>query len=331
LHPSYLITMELDRARELADRSLKMSEEEADSLMLASSYAEIGNILTYQGRFVDAQAHMKKALVAPDARSRWPGFFRSFPQPLALSLLGWNSWFLGYPDQARQHVERSLALAKNQPSEFLASASTMWNLRVYICLRDAAILDRARTFAAFTNERGYSGLSPLANLFHGWALAVQGDTAQGIPIMEATLRDLLRMSRMPTYLHALFAEAYCAVGRSADGLRHVEESLRLSNETGERTARAEIYHLKGELLMLQNAANIAEAEREFRTAIDIAHEQNAKSWELRATTSLARLLAKQGKRDEAGTMLAEIYGWFTEGFDTADLKDAKALLDELGG
>ncbi len=93
--------------------------------------------------------------------------------------------------------------------------------------------------------------------------------------------------------------------------------------------RAELYRLEGELLLLQNASGATEAESCFREAIEIAQRQQAKSWELRATTSLARLLAKQGRSDEARAMLAEIYNWFTEGFDTADLKDANALLDEL--
>jgi predicted ATPase len=135
---------------------------------------------------------------------------------------------------------------------------------------------------------------------------------------------------MGTGLHVLFAEAYRAARRSADGLRHLEDSLRLSDETGERTARAEVHRLKGELFLEPDAAKIAEAEHEFRIAIDVAREQDARSWELRATMSLARLLMKQGRREEARAMLAEIYGWFTEGFDTPDLKDAKALLDELG-
>ena len=99
--------------------------------------------------------------------------------------------------------------------------------------------------------------------------------------------------------------------------------------TGMRYYEAELYRLRGELLLMQNATNIAQAEKCFRRANEVARKQSAKSWELRATTSLARLLAKHGKRSEANELLAEIYGWFTEGFDTADLKDAKALLEDL--
>ena len=127
----------------------------------------------------------------------------------------------------------------------------------------------------------------------------------------------------------LLAEVYLPAKRAVDGLRAVSEGLR-DLEGGEpHIDRAELYRLKGELLLLQNASGATEAESCFREAIEIAQRQQAKSWELRATMSLARLLATQGKRAEARTMLAEIYGWFTEGFDTADLKDGKALLNEL--
>ena len=114
-----------------------------------------------------------------------------------------------------------------------------------------------------------------------------------------------------------------------EALVTIEEALAVIEETGERFLEAEVYRTKGELLLAKGASNVVLAGQAFRTAIEVAHRQKAKSWELRATTSLGRLLAKEGKRDEARAMLADIYNWFTEGFDTADLKDAKSLLDEL--
>jgi predicted ATPase len=129
---------------------------------------------------------------------------------------------------------------------------------------------------------------------------------------------------------ALIARALNRVGRFDRGLRSIDEAFAFIDRSGQRMYEAEVHRLKGELLIAQDASNAAQAEQSFRTAIEIARRQKAKSWELRATTSLARLLARQGHRDEARTMLSEIYGWFIEGFDTADLKDAKALLEELG-
>jgi predicted ATPase len=117
--------------------------------------------------------------------------------------------------------------------------------------------------------------------------------------------------------------------RFDEGLRTIDESFPIIERTGARSYEAEVHRLKGGLLLAQDASHAAQAEQSLRTAVEISRKQKAKSWELRATTSLARLLDKQGKREEARAMLAEIYNWFTEGFDTADLKDAKALLAEL--
>jgi predicted ATPase len=128
---------------------------------------------------------------------------------------------------------------------------------------------------------------------------------------------------------SLLAEARGEAGRLDEGLSALMEALAWADEHEDRHYEAEIHRLKGELLLKQNNSNASEAQSCFQRAIEIAHKQNAKSWELRATTSLARLLSQQGYRERARTLLAEIYGWFTEGFDTADLKDAKALLDEL--
>jgi predicted ATPase len=131
------------------------------------------------------------------------------------------------------------------------------------------------------------------------------------------------------YFLALMATALGWKSQFDEGLRTIDDSLSFIERTGQRIYEAEVHRLKGELLLAGDASNAAQAEQSFRTAIEISHRQKAKSWELRARTCLARQLAKQGKRDEARAMLAGIYNWFTEGFDTADLKDAKALLDEV--
>ena len=138
------------------------------------------------------------------------------------------------------------------------------------------------------------------------------------------------LAQAPHLFRRLLAEVYLVAERADDGLRVVSEGLRDLEGSKRLIHRAELHRLKGELLLLQNAPGATEAESCFREAIEVARRQQAKSWELRATMSLARRLAKQGRRDEARAMLAEIYNWFTEGFDTADLKAAKALLDELG-
>jgi len=146
---------------------------------------------------------------------------------------------------------------------------------------------------------------------------------QGIEAARAAGSDNERAS-----IGAL-AEAYGKTGRGADGLKLIEEALVVAGNSGQLPNEPELHRIKGELLIILDASKPTEAEGCFREAIQKAQRHGAKSWELRATMSLARLLVMQGRRDEARTMLAEIYNWFTEGFDTADLKDAKALLEEL--
>jgi predicted ATPase len=167
----------------------------------------------------------------------------------------------------------------------------------------------------------------------GQALAAQGEEEEGIAQMlegSSGYRAVGAQSYRTGFLAAL-AEAYLKRGWPDQAMGTLTEALTIAENTGERYQEARLYQLKGELLLRADGrASEPEAEQNFRTGIRIAKRQYARSWELRATMSLARLLAQQNKRDEARTMLAKIYGWFTEELDTAELKDAKALLDELG-
>jgi predicted ATPase len=185
---------------------------------------------------------------------------------------------------------------------------------------------------ALSTERGFTLWLAMATGLRGWAMAEQGRHEEGIAQIQeslaassATGAELWR----PHFL-CLLAEACMETGRLDDGLNALTEAMAAADGNEIRFYEAEMHRLKGELLLKQDDSNGAEAQSCFERAIEIARKQSAKSLELRATMNLARLLAKQGKGDEARTMLAEIYNWFTEGFDTADLKDAKALLDELG-
>jgi len=179
---------------------------------------------------------------------------------------------------------------------------------------------------ALCAERGLADFLAYATVLRGWAMAEQGRKEEGI----AQIQEGLAASRETgvelarPYFLTLLAEAYMEMGGLDDGLGALTEALAAADEHENRIHEPEIHRLKGELRLKQDDSNTAEARSCFERAIEIARKQSAKSLELRATTSLARLLGKQGKRDEARAMLAEIYNWFTEGFDTADLKDAKA-------
>ena len=193
-----------------------------------------------------------------------------------------------------------------------------------------AVQDRAEALIALGTEQGLPTWLGMGTILRGWALAQQGHGAEGLSqIREGLAAWRSTGSEMwRSQFLALLAESYGKDEQVEEGLRTVAEALAFVERTEERYYEAELYRLKGELT-LQQSQDAAEAETCFRKAIEIAQKQQAKSWELRAATSLARLWQGQGKRAEARELLAPVYNWFTEGFDTADLKDAKELLDAL--
>jgi predicted ATPase len=195
----------------------------------------------------------------------------------------------------------------------------------------SALQERAEQGIALCSQYGLPDFEAFMTIVRGWAIARQGHGAEGAAQIRAaleTLRTRGAEADRPWDL-CLLAEACRECGKPDDGVNALNEALSLVEQQENRLYEAEIRRLRGELLLLADRTASAEAMQCFREAIEVAQHQKAKWWELRATTSLARLLSSLGRRDEARTTLAEIYGWFTEGFDTADLTEAKALLDEL--
>jgi len=195
---------------------------------------------------------------------------------------------------------------------------------------------QAETAIAFCTEQGFGNILAQARSYKGYALAQQGQTEQGIAELRAGI-DAQFATGASLFRPSFFcnlAEAYGTAGRFEEALAAIAEGIAITEKTGGRHIEAELHRFKGELTLKAlgvKACRAAETEAEecFRRSIEIARQQEAKSLELRAVTSLSRLWKQHGKNAEARTMLADIYGWFTEGFDTADLKDAKALLEEL--
>jgi predicted ATPase len=191
--------------------------------------------------------------------------------------------------------------------------------------------ERAEATLVLSTESGNVSRRAISGIFLGWMQAIAGDLDDGIARMRHHRLELKASGSelYDDYHLALIATALGRLRRFDEGLRTIDESFPIIERSGQQLYEAEVHRLRGELLLAQDLSSAAQAEESFRTAIETARKQHAKSWELRATTSLARLLAKRGNHDEALAMLNEIYNWFTEGFDTADLKGAKALLDEL--
>jgi len=248
------------------------------------------------------------------------------------SLAAMVLWILGYPDRALERSREALTLAREVAHPFSLAYALVF--ACIICSHRGemqAVLESADAVIALSREQGFSFWLAEGILFRGQVLTALGKQKPGIAqILEgiAGWRATGAQSYGSAFLGSL-AEAYLKAGQTGEGMKSLTEALALAEKTGEHYQEAWLHQLKGELLRTRGSG--VEAEQSFRTAIRTAQSQSAKSFELLATTSLARLLAKQGRRDEARVMLAEIYGWFTEGFDTRDLKDAKALLDELKG
>jgi predicted ATPase len=250
---------------------------------------------------------------------------------VARNMAAWVLWNLGYPDQALEKIREALTLARAIAHPYSLAYASMFGSAVHTWRGEAqAALELADAVIALAREQGFPSWLATGIFFRGYALAVQGEEEKGIAqMLEGDAVNLAVGPRSSTtrFLSGLL-EAYLKRGQTDEAAKVLAEALELDENTGQRYQEARLYRLKGELLLMRDGAD-DQAEQSFRTAIRIAQSQSAKSLELRATTSLARLLAKQGWRDEARTMLAEIYGWFTEGLDTADLNEAKALLDEL--
>ena len=191
----------------------------------------------------------------------------------------------------------------------------------------------AEAILALATEHGFARHVALGVSLRGMALAGQGQRAEGFTQMRqglAAVRATGTAAGMPGHLASL-VEAYGQVGQVDEGINLLAEALALVGTTGERQMEAELHRLHGELLLRQAVPDARHAEACFQQALTVARRQQAKSWELRGAMSLSRLWQQQGKRDKARQLLAPIYGWFTEGSDTADLREARALLEELGG
>jgi tetratricopeptide (TPR) repeat protein len=316
------------RALEISRRCVKLAEQ-GMSEMLPAAQGMLAQILFRLGDLIQA------ASVGIDA-------MRSFisPDQPATSLVSANLWAtvpltpamtsltLGKPDEALKFGDEGLRRAR----ELKHALSVGLALHIACLLRyerrePSAAREQAEASIALADEHGFREFSISGRALRAWAMCELDQTEQGIAELEASVapvQGLLMVSKS-----VVLAHAYLRAGRAKESLVVLDEELAAIEQSGAYVYAAELRRLKGEAILMHNPSATAEAEGCFRKAIEIARGQSAKWWELRATTSLARLLRDTQRHDEARDALANIYNWFTEGFDTADLKDAKALLDEM--
>jgi predicted ATPase/class 3 adenylate cyclase len=331
---------ELLTARELGEQLLGLAQQEQDPALLVEAYRALGSTLFHLGEFGAAQAHLEQAMTLYDAqRHRSHGFLSNIePGVIGLIYQAWALWHLGYPDQTLQKSKAARTLAQELSHPFSLCAARIMAAMSHQLRRERALTKEcAETGITLAREHGFPSWLGQGAPLQGWALAEQGQSEEGISQIRQGLAtyQALGTSLLKSYYLALLAEVYGKAGQTEGGLAALAEAVTLVDKTGERFYEAELYRLKGELTLQSHIPGPqstveAEAEACFHQAIEIAQRQSAKSLELRAVVSLSRLWQQQGKQQEAHAMLAEIYGWFTEGFDTKDLQEARALLEELG-
>ena len=332
---THMVRGEMRAAKEMAAQVLELAEKTRDPRQLLWGHSHIALVAFHRGDLLLARERVEAAIAIYDREREPPRRDTGLDIGVVdLSYGGWILWHLGYADQALEmsHEARRLAEALSHPDSIAFAQGYQCDLRL-VRGEIQAVQEMAGRQMVLCAEYGLATFLAAANLYLGWAMAAQGRGEEGIARIQeclATQRaagfEMLRPHSLAT-----LAEACLVANRFDDGLSALTEAMATAEDHEEYCHLPELYRLRGKLLLKKEDSNAGDAQRCFEQAMEIARKQSAKSFELRATTSLARLLASQGRRDEARTMLADIYNWFTEGFDTADLKDAKALLDELSG
>jgi predicted ATPase len=303
-------------------------------MYLMHAHNTLGGSWFWRGALTPARAHLEQVMTLYN-----PQEHRVLVSPYGLdvkvhclSYMALVLGFLGYLDQARWSSQEALALAQELSHPYSKATALFFTAWLHYARREVqATQEQAEAAIALSAEYAFPFWLSAGTMLRGWALAMQAQIEegrrqihQGIASYRATGAEQGR-----PWALALLAEVYEKAAQSEEGLTVLAEALTLVDKHDERWYEAELHRLKGELLLQQSSSNQTEAESCFHQAIAIAQNQQAKSFELRTATSLAKLWQQQGKRKEAYDFLAPVYHWFTEGFDTADLIEAKALLDEL--
>ncbi|WP_201703801.1 AAA family ATPase [Paraburkholderia kirstenboschensis] len=341
LRTFFTLRAEYKAAQELGERLLSLAENARDPVLLGEAHSALASTSFFLGEIGTARMHLEQIAARHD-RTQHPT--RDFQYGLAPGIRGqtfsaWVLWYLGYPDQARERSLEALALARAMSHSFSLAHCLTFTAELHQFRREAQLTKEcAEDAITLSTEQGFPFWRAWATILRGWALAEQGRIEEGMAQMShglaayrATGAELGR-----PYFLGLLASAYANAGQAQAGLSVLVEAMAMVDKTGERYYEAELHRLKGELLVLREAniktggsASAKEAEACFHKAVAVAHHQDAKSLELRALLSLARLWQRQGKTAAARHRLAQLQAAFTEGFESVDLRQTKVLLDEL--
>jgi predicted ATPase/DNA-binding winged helix-turn-helix (wHTH) protein len=337
-----VVRAEHQTARQLGEQLLTLAQRQQDATLLCLGHFAVGAALYNLGEFAPAREHLEQSIALDD-----PQQYRAHPflfgMDLGIFCRSWAAhalWLLGYSDQALTMSHTALARARELSHPFSLALALNYAAILHQFRREGrATHERTKAATVLCREQGFAYYLTWGPILQGWVLAEQGQDEEGMALMRQGMVSLQATGaqlRVPYYL-ALQAETCGKTGQIAEGLRLLAEALAQAHKTGEHWWEAEVYRLQGELRLRSHVRSLEpevstpdlEAEACFQQALGIARQQHAKSLELRAAMSLARLWQQQGKRHEAQQLLAPVYGWFTEGFDAADLQEAKGLLEGL--
>lgn len=349
----------LQTSRDLAEESLTLAQGVRDPVLLLEAHITLGSILFCLGEFVSARLHLEEGLALYSRQQHRSMILNRGCdcEVFGATWLAWTLWMLGYPDRALAKSHEALHLAQELSHTYSLALALFFAAVLHMCRREATCAqERLDTAMALSKEHGFVRWLAGGMMVRGWALAEQGALEEGIEQLKQGLAAWRAMGgelALPHFLSTL-AEAYGKGGRAHEGLRVLEEAQAISHKNAERRFEAELLRIRGELLWQQIAGaglkpapteasmvpeadaaptsrwpRLSEVERCFRQAIDVAHHQQARSWQLRTVMSLARLWQTQGRHAEAYQILVESYNWYTEGFETPDLREAKELIDAL--
>jgi predicted ATPase len=310
---------------------LSLAQRVHDPAGCANAHNALGNALYFLGEWDAARTHLEQgAAFYKTQQHRSQGFLVATHEGVfGLCRLAQVLWFLGYPEQALQRSHEALPLARELSHPFSVATALFFAAEVHRCRREGQrTYEQAEALLALACEQGFALRAANATVLQGWALVEQGQGEDGITQIRQGLAALGATGATTILPRSLLAQACGSVGETEEGLHVVAEALAISDRSADVWS-GELYRLKGELLLTRSSEHHAEAEACFRQALETACRKQAKSLELQAAMSLARLWQSQGKRAEAHELLAPVYNWFTEGFDTADLQEAQALLDAL--
>jgi predicted ATPase len=325
---------EVQTAQELAVQGLEVARRLKNHTFLVESFHALGDHFLLGGNYVPAHTHYEKGIALYDAHlrstHRSPAS-RDDPGVVCQSHNAITLWLLGYPEKALQGAHATLGLAREISHPYSLASALINTSLVHLLRGDVkTVREYSELASAISKENGFDFWSAWSKIYLGWALAMQEQRDEGIRKMIDGIHFC--KSSGIIYLHhfrILLSEVYRFAGKIEEGLCTLTEADKNMEKTGLRLYEAELYRTRGELLLMRPSPDERSVEKEFSKALNIARRKEAKSLELRAAMSLSRLWHRQGKNERARKLLTESYSWFSEGWDTSDLKEAKKLLQEL--